>query len=192
MKNIPEKRNKKGPKWLTERTLKITEERREAKEVGNRAEVRRLNSEFQREARKDKDMLIKEKCRDLEEKAQKIRPRDMFRTITELTRQFIPKTGAVKGKNGELIMEKEKILERWTDYTPELYKTNEQPEDLNGSTYEKEPWILESEVRWVLDQLPYNKAPGCDNIQIELLKAIKEEVIPAMSILCNEAWEKVK
>jgi hypothetical protein len=28
MKNIPEKRNNKGPKWLTERTLKIAEERR--------------------------------------------------------------------------------------------------------------------------------------------------------------------
>jgi hypothetical protein len=25
-----------------------------------------------------------------------------------------------------------------------------------------------------------------------LLKAIKEEVIPAMTILCNEVWEKVK
>jgi hypothetical protein len=54
MKNIPEKRNKKGPKWITKRTLKIAEERREAKEVGNRAEVRRMNSEFQREARKVK------------------------------------------------------------------------------------------------------------------------------------------
>jgi hypothetical protein len=81
MKNKPQKRNKKGPKWLTERTLKIAEERREATQVGNRAEVRRLNSEFQREARKDKDRFIKQKCRNLEEKAQKKRPRDMFRTI---------------------------------------------------------------------------------------------------------------
>jgi hypothetical protein len=116
----------------------------------------------------------------------------MFGTIRELTRQFISKTGALKGKNGELIIEKGKIFERWKEYTAELYKTNEQPEDLNGSTYEKEPWILESEVRWALDQLLYNKAPGCDSIQIELLKAIKEEVIPAMTILCNEVWEKVK
>jgi hypothetical protein len=116
----------------------------------------------------------------------------MFRTIRELTRQFISKIGGLKGKNGELIKEKEKVLERWKEYTTELYKTNEEPEDLNGSTYEKEPWILESEVRWALDQLPYNKAPGCENIQIELLKAIKEEVIPAMTILCNEVWEKVK
>jgi hypothetical protein len=42
---------------------------------------------------------------------------------------------------------KEEILGRWKEYTTELYKTNEQPEDLNGITYEKEPWTLESEVR---------------------------------------------
>jgi hypothetical protein len=35
------------------------------------------------------------------------------------------------------------------------------PKTYNGSTYEKEPWILESEVGWAVDQLLYNKAPGC-------------------------------
>jgi hypothetical protein len=115
-----------------------------------------------------------------------------FQDNRELTRQFISKTGAFKGKNGELITEEDKILERWKDYTAELYKTNEQREDLNGSTYEKEPWILEREVRWALDQLHYNKAPGCVNIRIKLLKAIKQEIIPAMTILCNEVWEELK
>jgi hypothetical protein len=49
----------------------------------------------------------------------------MFRKIRELTRQFIPKARALKGKNGVLITEKETILERWKEYTAELYKTNE-------------------------------------------------------------------
>ena len=66
----------------------------------------------------------------MEEKARKKRPRDMFRTIRELTRQFIHKTVTLKGKNGELITEKEKHLARWKEYTIELYKTYEQPEDL--------------------------------------------------------------
>jgi replication initiation and membrane attachment protein DnaB len=62
MKSITEKRKKNGPKWLTERTFKITEDRQEAKQAGNRADVRRLNSELQREARKDTERFIKEKC----------------------------------------------------------------------------------------------------------------------------------
>jgi hypothetical protein len=36
----------------------------------------------------------------------------MFRTIRELTRQFIPKTGALKGKDGELILEKKKFFRK--------------------------------------------------------------------------------
>jgi hypothetical protein len=39
-------------------------------------------------------------------------------------------------------------------------QTSEQPKDFMDLSYKKEPWILESEVRWALDQLPYNKAPG--------------------------------
>ena len=89
----------------------------------------------------------------------------MFRKIWELTREFIPKTGALKGKNGE-VTEKDQTLERWKEYTAELYKINEQPEDFIDSTYKKEPLILESGVIWALDQLSYNKVPGCDNIQI--------------------------
>jgi inorganic triphosphatase YgiF len=41
----------------------------------------RLNLEFQREARKGKECFIKDKFRDLEEKNQNKRLRDMFRTI---------------------------------------------------------------------------------------------------------------
>jgi hypothetical protein len=111
-KNTLEKRSKKSPKLLRERTIKIAEERWEAKQVRNRTEVRRLNAEFRREARKDKERLIKDKYHHLEEKNKRKRPRDMFRTIRELAKQSTPKTGALKGKAGELITEKDKNLER--------------------------------------------------------------------------------
>ena len=48
------------------------------------------------------------------------------------------------------------------------------------------------EVRWTLDQLPYNKAPGCNNIQTEILNAIMQEIMPTITILCNKVWEKTK
>jgi hypothetical protein len=60
------KRRKKGPKGLTERTINTAEVRREEKQQGDRSEVRILNFEFQREAIKDKEILIEEKNRDLE------------------------------------------------------------------------------------------------------------------------------
>jgi len=40
--------------------------------------------------------------------------------------------------------------------------------------------------------LPHNKAPGCDNKKIEIFKAIKDDITPAITNLCNEVWKKVK
>ena len=48
--------------------------------------------------------------------------------------------------------------------------------------------ISESEVKWALDHLPNNKAPGCDNIPIELLKVVKEDAVPIFTDLCNIIW----
>lgn len=68
MKNIPEKRTRKGPKWLRERTIEIAEERWEAKQVGNRTEVRCLYAKFHSKVREEKERLKKDKYHDLEEK----------------------------------------------------------------------------------------------------------------------------
>lgn len=89
-------------------------------------------------------------------------------------------------------MKRIKIL-RWKQYTARPYKVNEQPENFTDFTYKEELWILESEVRRALDQcLTKKKAPGCDNTKIKILKAIKEDITPAITNLCNEVWKKVK
>ena len=52
-----EKKRKKA-KWLSEETLQIAEERREAKCKGKRERCTQLNAEFQRIPRRDKKMLL--------------------------------------------------------------------------------------------------------------------------------------
>ena len=57
MKNIPgkKKKNQERSQLAHRRTIKIAEVWQEAKQVWNREEVRRLNSEFQKEGRTDKN-----------------------------------------------------------------------------------------------------------------------------------------
>jgi hypothetical protein len=64
------------------------------------------------------------------EKNEKKRQEICSGQLSELTREFIPKTAVLKGNDAELITEKDKIFERCKEYTAELYKTNEQPEDI--------------------------------------------------------------
>ena len=54
IKTIPKKRRCKKAKWLSEEALQIAEERREAKNKGERERYTQMNAEFQRTARRDK------------------------------------------------------------------------------------------------------------------------------------------
>ena len=86
--------------------------------------------------------------------------------------------GPIKDKNGGDLVDTEEIEMRWKEYTEELYK-----KDLNDLNYydgvvsHPEPDILECEVRWVLRSTAVNKANGCDEIQAELFKSLKNDAI---------------
>ena len=70
---------------MSEKALHITEERREAKNKGERDKYTRLNSEFQRIARRGKKALLNEKC--------KVKETNRM----EKTRDLFKKTGDSKG-----------------------------------------------------------------------------------------------
>ena len=53
MKTIPKKKKCKKAKWLSEETLQIAVERREAKSKGEKERYKHLNAELQRIARRD-------------------------------------------------------------------------------------------------------------------------------------------
>ena len=52
----PRKTNGKKAKWLSEEALQIAMKRREAKSKGERERYKHLNAEFQRIARRDKEI----------------------------------------------------------------------------------------------------------------------------------------
>lgn len=80
------------------------------------SEVRRLNSQFQREARKYKEKFIKEKSQE--------KHTNEYDQDSKLIWLFIPKTDVFKCKNTEKITGKSTILEICKKYKAELYKTN--------------------------------------------------------------------
>ena len=67
---------------MSEEALHITEERREAKNKGERDRYTRLNSEFQRIARRGKKALLNEKCK-LKETNRMEKTRDLFKKMVD-------------------------------------------------------------------------------------------------------------
>ena len=59
-KTIPKEKKCKKAKWLSAEALKITEERREVKDKGERERYNQLNAEFQKIARRYKKAFLSE------------------------------------------------------------------------------------------------------------------------------------
>ena len=102
----------------------------------------------------------------------------------------------MKSKNGDIINEKDDILNRWKDHFHELLKIIE---------YEKEPSIMQDpndieeedslptiEVEMAVHKLKNYKAPGMDKIPAELFKYGGNELVKHLHIIIKEIWIKKK
>ena len=172
IKTIPKKKKCKKAKWLSEEALQIVENRREAKSKGEKGRYTRLNTEFQRIARRDKKAFLTNQCKEIEVNNRIGKTRDLFKKIRDTKRTFHAKMGSIKDRNGMDLTEAEDIKKRWQEYT-ELYKKDlHDPDNHDGviTHTHLEPGILECEVKWALGSITTNKASGGDGILVELFQ----------------------
>ena len=121
IKIIPKKKKGKKAKRLSEEDLQIAVKRRKAKSKGVNERYPYLNAEFQRIARRDKDILS-DQCKETEGKNRMGKTRDLIKKIRDTKGTFHAKTGTIKDRNGMDLTEAEGIKKRWKEYTEELYK----------------------------------------------------------------------
>ena len=103
------------------------------------------------------------------------------------------KATTVQGCSGKCLTEERQILNRWTEYCSELYKhkANGDPSVLSCTqtdTEDDHP-ILRREVEAAVQQLKKGKSGGVDNIPAELVQAGGEDVITALTTICNKIWQ---
>ena len=90
---------------------------------------------------------------------------------------------------GRVVSEKNYIKNRWQQYTENLYRRDPNINIFIENLYEDEPVVLEIEVKEVIRHISNRKAPGCDGIPIEFLKAECDEAIRVLTSLCNIIWK---
>ena len=88
IKTIPKKKKCKKAKWLSEEALQIAVEIREAKSKGEKEGYTHLNAEFQRIARRDKKVIPREQCEEIEENNRMGQTRDLFKKIRDTKGTF--------------------------------------------------------------------------------------------------------
>ena len=73
--------------------------------------------------------------------------RDLFKKIRDTKKTFHAEIGIIKDRNGIDLTEAEDIKERWQEYTEELYKSLNDPNNHVGVVTHLEPDTLECEVK---------------------------------------------
>ena len=122
IKPIPMEKKCKKAKWLSEEALQIAVKRKEAKSKGQKERYSHLNAEFQRIARRDKKVFLRDQCKEREENNRMDKTRDLFKKIRDTKGTFHAKMGLTKDRNGMDLTEAEDIKKRWQEYTENCTK----------------------------------------------------------------------
>ena len=107
-----EKKCKKA-KWRSGEALQRAVKRREMKSQGEKERYKHLNAEFQRIARRDKEIIFIDQCKEIEGKNRMGETRDLFKEIRDIKGTFHAKMGSIKDRNGMDLTEAEDIKKRW-------------------------------------------------------------------------------
>ena len=94
---------------MTKKDLQIAEKRREAKGKGEEERHTHLNAEFQRIAGRDKEALLSEQCKEIEENNRMGKTRDLFKEIEDTKGTFHAEIGTIKGRYDKDLIEAEDI-----------------------------------------------------------------------------------
>ena len=120
-KTIPKKKKCKKTKWLSEEALWIAEKRREAKGKGAKETSIHLSAEFQRIARRDKNVFLGDQCKEIGENNRMGKTSDLYKKIRDTKGTFPAKMGTIKDRNTKDLTEAKEIKMR-QEYTEELYE----------------------------------------------------------------------
>ena len=98
---------------MSEEALQVAEERREAKDEGEKERHTHLNAEFQRIAKRDKKTFLNDQCKEIEENNRMEKTRDLIKKIGDTKGTFHAKMGSIKDRNGMDLTEAEDVKKRW-------------------------------------------------------------------------------
>src|SRR5437867_6572466 len=107
----------------------------------------------------------------------------MYQKIKELRPKGNRGLQTIKSKQGNVLMEKEEVMERWAEYVEELYKDENRGVDdiIDMGQMENEVYtVCSEEIEAVVGGLPRGEACGGDNVSAELLQCVGERGVQMM------------
>ena len=183
---IPKKAKKEHKKWMNKEILELMEERRKSK--SDQVKYKMLNKEVKKKCNEAKEKWINEQCQEIEQN-QHLDSKYMHSKIKEVSgKKSCTSTNCIKSKDGTVLMDKEDVLNRWSEYIGELFKDNRGERPAIKKNTDGPP-ILKAEVEAAIRKMKRGKATGPDGIPIEIILALEEMGIGMTTKLLNAVYD---
>ena len=182
---IPPVKKTSKKKWMTEDILQLMEKRRLSK--NNKEEYEKIGKEITEKCNAGKEKWFDERCQEIESR-HVANDNNMYKNIEEVTGiRTCSAAGCLKSKEGNIILEKDKILERWSEYIGKLYNDDRNERKIIKNNFEGPP-ILKDEIKSAIKQMKTGKALGPDGIATEMIEALEEFGVDILYDLLNEIY----
>ena len=184
---VPNKERTMRQKWMNENILEKMNRRRLLK--NKTAEYKRIDKEIREDCTRAKDRWLNEQCAEVE-RLETVNPRIMHNRIKEMTGRVENKRcNTIKDKNGDIVMEKEEVKQRWKEYISELYDDEREDFEIRDEDCVYSPPILPCEVSAALKEMANGKAAGEDGIAVEMLSVLGEWGVELVTEIANSIYE---
>ena len=147
-----------------------------------------LNKAVKKKCNEAKEKWINEQCQEIEQNKH-LDSKYMHSKIKEVSgKQSCTSTNCIKSKDGTVLMDKEDVLNRWSEYIGELFKDNRGERPAIKKNTDGPP-ILKAEVEAAIRKMKRGKATGPDGIPIEIILALEEMGIGMTTKLLNAIYD---
>ncbi|XP_049764552.1 uncharacterized protein LOC126092864 [Schistocerca cancellata] len=141
-----------------------------------------------------KQAWLEDKCKNVEAYLTRGKIDTAYRKIRETFEDKRTTCMNIKSLDGNPVLSKEGKAERWKEYIEGLYKGDVLEDDIMemGEDVDEDEMgdmVLREEFDRALKDLSRNKAPGVDNIPLELLTALGEPVLTKLYHLVSKMYE---
>ena len=134
-----------------------------------------------------------EQCSEIEENLWKNNSKRTCQLVKDLATVKQGRATTVQDRSGKYLTEEREILNRWTEYCSGLYnhKASGDPSVLNCPQTDTEDDHPNGSQRsrgcgTIIEE---GKSAGVDNIPTEQVQAGREDVITALTTMCNKIWQ---
>ena len=186
---VPKMQKKQHKKWMTEEILNLMEDRRKAK--SNIDLYKTLNTQIKDKCNEVKEQWINEQCKEIENNLT-MDSKYMHSKIKDIKgTKGCTASKCIKAKDRNLLMEREDVLNRWSEYIEDLFQDDRGEKhiikkDMGG------PPILKEEVSAAIRKMKHGKAVGPDNIPIEVFAVLEDIGIDFLTKLLNSIYDSGK